>query len=116
MVTTQRVTDKDPAVKLAREHLSVLELAQELGRVSKACKQAGMDRTSFYEWKRRFQTHGLDGLKDVPPIHKNHPQTTPKPRPRLPRNALLNWPSHIPRAAATIWLRCWPRKAWPSRS
>jgi len=34
-----------------------------------------MDRTSFYEWKRRFQTHGLEGLKDLPPIHKSHPQT-----------------------------------------
>lgn len=78
MATTQRVTDKDPAVKLARKRLSVLELSQELGSVSKACKQAGMDRTSFYEWKRRFQTHGLDGLKDLPPVHKSHPQTTPE--------------------------------------
>ncbi len=36
-----------------------------------------MDRTSFYEWKRRFQTHGLEDLKDLAPIHKSHPQTTP---------------------------------------
>ena len=36
-----------------------------------------MDRTSFFEWKRRFQTHGFDGLIDLPPIHKSHPQTTP---------------------------------------
>jgi transposase InsO family protein len=38
-----------------------------------------MDRTSFYEWKRRFQTHGLAGLKDLPPIPKHHPATTPEP-------------------------------------
>jgi transposase InsO family protein len=76
--TTKRITDKDRAVKLARKRLSVLELAQELGSVSKACKQAGMDRTSFYEWKRRFQTQGLEGLKDLPPVHKSHPQTTPE--------------------------------------
>ena len=31
----------------------------------------------FYEWKRRFQTQGFEGLKDLPPIHKSHPQTTP---------------------------------------
>lgn len=74
----ERITDKDPAVKLAKKRLSVLELAQELGSVSKACKQAGMDRTSFYEWKRRFQTHGLAGLKDLPPVAKSHPQTTPE--------------------------------------
>jgi transposase InsO family protein len=71
-----KVTAKDPAAKLAHRRLSVLELAQELGSVSKACRQAGMDRTSFYEWKRRFQTHGLDGLKDLPPVHKSHPQAT----------------------------------------
>lgn len=73
-----KVTAKDPAVKIAHRRLSVLELAQELGSVSKACKQAGMDRTSFYEWKRRFQTHGLAGLKDLPPVPKDHPQTTPE--------------------------------------
>lgn len=72
----ERITDKDPAVKLARKRLSVLELAAELGSVTNACKQAGMDRTSFYEYKRRFQTHGLQGLKDLPPVHKSHPQTT----------------------------------------
>ena len=73
----ERITEKDAAAKLARHRLSVLQLAEELGSVSKACKQAGMDRTSFYEWKRRFQTHGLAGLKDLPPVPKSHPQTTP---------------------------------------
>ena len=63
--------------KLARSRLSVLELAKELGNVAEACRQRGLDRTSFYEWKRRFQTQGFEGLKDLPPIHKSHPQTTP---------------------------------------
>ena len=73
-----RVVAKDPSLKLAHRRLSVLELAQQLGSVSRACKSAGMDRTSFYEWKRRFQTHGLEGLKDLPPVHKSHPQSTPQ--------------------------------------
>ncbi len=38
--------------------------------------QRGLDRTSFSEWKRRIQTQGFEGLKDLPPIHKSHPQTT----------------------------------------
>lgn len=76
-VRRERVTAKDPALKLAHHRLSVLELAQSLGNVSKACKQAGMDRTSFYEFRRRFQTHGLEGLLDLPPVHHSHPQTTP---------------------------------------
>src|SRR5690349_1404627 len=76
---TARLAAKDPATKVAHQRLSVLQLAQELGSVSKACRQAGMDRTSFYEWKRRFQTHGLAGLKDLPPLPKSHPATTPEP-------------------------------------
>jgi transposase InsO family protein len=74
--TTARVTEKGAAEKLARQRLSVLELAQALGSVSEACRRRGMDRTSFYEWRRRFQTHGFAGLKDLPPIARSHPQTT----------------------------------------
>ena len=73
-----KLTVKDPATKVAHHRLSVLELAEALGSVSEACRRSGMDRTSFYEWKRRFQTHGLAGLKDLPPVHKSHPQTTPE--------------------------------------
>lgn len=72
-----KVTTKDPMVKVARQRMSILQLAEALGNVSEACRGSGMDRTSFYEWKRRFQTHGLEGLKDLPPIHNTHPQTTP---------------------------------------
>lgn len=68
---------RDATHKLAAHRLSVLELARELGNVTEACRRRGLDRTSFYEWKRRFQTHGFEGLKDLPPIHKSHPQTTP---------------------------------------
>jgi transposase InsO family protein len=63
--------------KVARQRLSVLQLAELLGNVSGACRQRGMTRTQFYEYKRRFELQGLEGLKDLPPIHKTHPQTTP---------------------------------------
>lgn len=68
----------DPAVKVARQKLSVLELAQALGNVSEACRQRGVSRTSFYEYKKRFEEAGLEGLKDLPPIVKSHPFTTPE--------------------------------------
>jgi transposase InsO family protein len=63
--------------KLVRQRLSVLQLAETLGNVSEACRQRGVTRSQFYEYKRRFQTHGLEGLKDLPPIHHSHPWTTP---------------------------------------
>jgi transposase len=63
--------------KVVRHKMSLLELAETLGNVTKACKMKGVSRTQFYEYKRRFQTHGLEGLRDLPPIHKSHPMTTP---------------------------------------
>lgn len=63
--------------KIAQQRLSVLQLAEVLGNVSEACRQRDISRTQFYEYKRRFQTHGMAGLKDLPPIHKSHPFTTP---------------------------------------
>ena len=64
--------------KLAHQRLSVLELAEALGNVSEACRRRGISRTQFYEYKRRFQTHGIEGLKDLPSVHKSHPMSTPK--------------------------------------
>jgi transposase InsO family protein len=73
----RKVTAKDANEKLAHRRLTVLELAERLGSVAEACRRGGIDRTSFYEWKRRFQLQGLEGLRDLPPIAKSHPMTTP---------------------------------------
>jgi hypothetical protein len=73
----RKVTAKDPVERLAHRRLTVLELAERLGNVTEACRRGGIDRTSFYDWKRRFQLEGLDGLKDLPSIAKSHPMSTP---------------------------------------
>src|SRR4028118_1323236 len=53
-----RVTPKDATEKLAHRRLTVLELAERLGNVAEAGRRGGVDRTSFYDWERRRQTHG----------------------------------------------------------
>ena len=73
----RKLTAKDANEKLAHRRLTVLELAARLGNVAEACRRGGIDGTSFYDWKRRFQLEGLDGLKDLLPIAKSHPMTTP---------------------------------------
>ncbi len=72
------MTKKDPKEKIARKRLSVLELAESLGNVTEACKRMGMDRTSFYAYKKRFREMGFAGLKDFSTAPLNHPQTTPQ--------------------------------------
>ena len=60
--------------KVARRKLSLLELAHEMGNVSKACKIMGYSRQQFYEIRRNFQTYGSDGLIDRLPGAKGpHP-------------------------------------------
>jgi transposase InsO family protein len=59
--------------KLAQKRLTLLQLAEKLGNVSKACLMHKVSRSQFYEYKRAFQEHGFDGLIDRPPIPGSHP-------------------------------------------
>jgi len=69
------MTSKD---KIARRKLSLLELAQELSNVSRACKVMGYSRQQFYEIRRNFQTYGAEGLIDRLPGAKGpHPNRVP---------------------------------------
>lgn len=92
--TVAQPQKRDADTKLAQSRLSVLELARELGTVAEACRQRGLDRTSFYEWKRRFQTRGFEGLKDLAPIHNSHPQTTPPETVERIRDPALAHPAY----------------------
>jgi transposase InsO family protein len=60
--------------KVARAKLSLLQLANDLNNVSKACKITGYSRQQFYEIRRNFQTYGADGLIDrLPGTRGPHP-------------------------------------------
>lgn len=67
----------NPEDKVIRQRASVLELAEALDNVSEACRQRGISRSQYYEYKKRFAASGIAGLKDLPPIHHSHPDTTP---------------------------------------
>ena len=65
--------------KIARRKLSLLDLAADLGDVSKACKVMSYSRQQFYEIRRNFQTYGADGLIDRLPGPRNpHPNRVPE--------------------------------------
>ncbi len=50
----------------------VIQRAEELGNVKAACADAGVSRTQYYEWKRRYEAQGRVGLLD---------RRGPQPRP-----------------------------------
>ncbi len=57
--------------KVVKQRLSALQLAEALGNVSEACRRRGMSRSQFYEYKRRFQTHGV--VEQILALSMEHP-------------------------------------------
>jgi len=80
--------------KVARRKLSLLDLAHELGNVSKACKIMGYSRQQFYEIRRNFQTYGADGLIDrLPGARGPHPNRVPEEVEKAVLEACLQEPT-----------------------
>jgi hypothetical protein len=82
-------TDK----KIARRKLSLLELASDLGNVSKACRMIGYSRQQFYEIRRNFQTYGADGLLDRLPGVKGPAPEPGAGRDSRRRSSIMPWPT-----------------------
>lgn len=93
--------------KVARRKLSLLELATELGNVSKACKIMGYSRQQFYEIRRNFQTFGLEGLLDrLPGARGPHPNRVDEAVEAAILDNSLSQPTHGPlRVAQQLVLR-----------
>jgi transposase InsO family protein len=78
-----------------RRKLSLLQLAEELGNVSKAAQLMGFHRDSFYEIRRAFQVGGVEALVDKKrgPRAPHPNRVAPEVEQRILQYA-LDWPTH----------------------
>ena len=60
--------------RMANRRLAILRHAEEItGNVALTCRYYGISRQCFYTWRRRYDAHGLDGLRD----RSHRPQSSP---------------------------------------
>jgi transposase len=57
-----------------RRRLAIIQHAEEVtGNVAMTCRYYGISRPTYYTWLRRYQEHGIDGLRDL----SRRPHTSP---------------------------------------
>jgi transposase InsO family protein len=84
-----------------RRKLSLLQLAEELNNVSKACRIMGYHRDTFYEVKRAFQVGGVAGLVEQRRGPRNpHPNRVPQDVEDKILQYALDRPTHGPQRVA----------------
>jgi transposase InsO family protein len=69
----------DNTAKIIKHKVGLLNLAEELGNVSKACKVMGLSRDTFYRYKAAVDEGGVEALFDKSrrqPNHKNRVEST----------------------------------------
>jgi transposase InsO family protein len=60
-----------------RRKLKVIEYADQLGNISKACRYFGISRESYYRWKKALADKGEEGLVNSKPCPENPRLRTP---------------------------------------
>ncbi len=61
-----------------RRKLLILDIAKDARSVSKTCIEFEIPRSSFYEWKKKYEADGIAGLIRKKPIPKSHPNQHPQ--------------------------------------
>ncbi|QFT54265.1 hypothetical protein FIU95_06790 [Microbulbifer sp. THAF38] len=65
--------------RIIKHKTGLLNLAEELGNISKACKRLGVSRGTFYRYKEAVSSGGVDALLEKSrrmPNHKNTDSST----------------------------------------
>ena len=79
---------------IIRRKLNILELAEQLGNISEACRKLGVSRQHYYDIKRALEEEGIEGLLEKA---RNRPRIANRVAPEIEERVLeysLHYPTH----------------------
>ena len=65
----------DNETREIRRKLRVLQHAERIGNINKACRYFGVSRSNFYIWRARYRAEGEEGLRRRKATHRRYNQT-----------------------------------------
>jgi transposase InsO family protein len=70
------MTEREQARNVARR-LAMIRYCEEVsGNVARTCRYYGVSRPTYYKWLRRYQEHGIEGLRDTSSRPHSSPNAT----------------------------------------
>ncbi len=84
----------DNNVKIIKHKVGLLNLAEELGNVSRACKVMGLSRDTFYRYKSAVETGGVEALFDQTRRKPNHKNRVEEPIELAVKDYAIEYPAH----------------------
>lgn len=84
----------DNNVKIIKHKVGLINLAEELGNVSKACKVMGLSRDTFYRYKSAVETGGVDALFDKTRRKPNHKNRVEEAIELVVKDYAVEYPAH----------------------
>lgn len=84
----------DNNVKIIKHKVGLINLAEELGNVSKACKVMGLSRDTFYRYKSAVETGGVEALFDRTRRKPNHKNRVEEAIELVVKDYAVEYPAH----------------------
>ncbi|MGJ0515372.1 MAG: IS481 family transposase [Methylomicrobium sp.] len=81
-------------VRIIKHKVGLLNLAEELGNVSKACKTMGLSRDTFYRYKSAVESGGVEALFDKSRRQPNLKNRVDEATERAVLSHALDYPAH----------------------
>jgi len=80
--------------RIIKHKVGLLNLAEELGNVSKACQVMGLSRDTFYRYKSAVEEGGIEALLEAD-LRKPNPKNLVEPRIEVAvKQYAIDFPAH----------------------